>query len=124
MRRLMSQATTADECRLLVDTLLTRAGIVPPPPFSSIIDSTPPDAEPLERTLVNYFLGADLDGSPLPQTPSLQAEAERHSMPSATKQAQESDARDDPYLSTATVMDSASAAHTHHIVSDAVAVVS
>src|SRR6266571_4412449 len=77
MRRLMSQATTADECRLLVDTFLTRAGIVPPPPVSPVADSIPPDAEPLERTLVNYFLSADLDGSQLPQAQSLQAEVER-----------------------------------------------
>ncbi len=73
----MSQATTADECRLLVDTFLTRAGIVPPPPVSPVADSIPPDAEPLERTLVNYFLSADLDGSQLPQAQSLQAEVER-----------------------------------------------
>ncbi len=121
LRRLMSQATTADECRLLVDTFLTRAGIVPPPPVSPVADSTSPDAEPLERTLVNYFLGADLDGSQLPQTQSLQAEVERRSTSSTPKQAQESD---DTHRSTATLMDSAHAEHTHHIVSDTVAVVS
>ncbi|KAH9006865.1 hypothetical protein EDB86DRAFT_3069565 [Lactarius hatsudake] len=121
MRRLMSQATSADECRLLVDTFLTRAGIVPPPHVSVVADITPPDVEPLERTLVNYFLGADLDGSQLPQTQSLQAEVKRRSTSSTPKQAQESD---DAHLSTATLMDSAHAVYTHHIVSDAVAVVS
>ncbi|KAI9466969.1 hypothetical protein BJY52DRAFT_1235607 [Lactarius psammicola] len=121
MRKLMSQATTADECRLLVDTFLTRAGIVPPPPITSVADSTSPDAEPLERTLVNYFLGADLDGSQLLQTQSLQAEVVRRPTPPTPKQAQESD---DAHLSTATLIDSVHAVHTHHIVSDAVAVVS
>jgi len=125
MRKLMSQATTADECRLLVDTFLTRAGIVLDPAFSPapIVDNTPPpDAEPLERKLVDYFLGADLDGSQLPQTETqpFQAEVERHSTPSPI-QAQESD---DAHLSTDTPMDSAHAVHTHHIVNDAVAVVS
>ncbi|KAH9077225.1 hypothetical protein EDB83DRAFT_2348894 [Lactarius deliciosus] len=121
MRRLMSQATSADECRLLVDTFLTRAGIVPPPPVSVVADITPPDVELLERTLVNYFLGADLDGSQLPQTQSLQAEVKRRSTSSTPKQAQESG---DAHLSTATLMDSAHTVYTHHIVSDAVAVVS
>ncbi|KAH9045454.1 hypothetical protein EDB85DRAFT_2284347 [Lactarius pseudohatsudake] len=121
MRRLMSQATSADECRLLVDTFLTRAGIVPPPSVSVVADITLPDVEPLERTLVNYFLGADLEGSQLPQTQSLQAEVKRRSTSSTPKQVQESD---DAHLSTATVMDSAHAVYTHHIVSDAVAVVS
>ncbi|KAH8999158.1 hypothetical protein EDB92DRAFT_935755 [Lactarius akahatsu] len=121
MRRLMSQATSADECRLLVDTFLTRAGIVPPPPVSVVADITPPDVELLEHTLVNYFLGADLEGLQLPQTQSLQAEVKRRSTSSTPKQAQESD---DAHLSTASLMDSAHAVYTHHIVSDAVAVVS
>ena len=122
MRKLMSQATTADECRLLADTFLTRAGVILTPALSPVIDNTPPpNAELLERTLVNYFLGADLDGSQLPQTQPFQVEAERHSTPSTPKQAQESD---DAHLSTATLMDPAHAMHTHPIVNDAVAVVS
>lgn len=122
MRKLMSQATTADECRLLVDTFLTRAGIILTPAFSPIVDNTPPpDAEPLERTLVNYFLSADLDGSQLPQTQPEKAEVERHSTPSTPKQAQESD---DAHLSTATLTDSAHDVYTQNMVSDAVAVVS
>jgi hypothetical protein len=110
----MSQATTADECRLLVDTFLTRVGIVVPPDLPSAFDSSPSDAEPLERTLVNYFLGADLDGSQFPHTQAVQAEVECHSTP---KQAQEGD---DAHLSTATPMNSENAVHTHHIVSNAV----
>jgi hypothetical protein len=118
MRKLLSQATTADECRLLVDTFITRAGIVLDPAFSPVVDNTPPpDAESLERTLVNYFLGADPDVLQLPQTQPCQAEVERHSTPSTPIQAQESD-------ESAATMDSAHAMHTHHIVSDAVAVVS
>ncbi|KAI9448079.1 hypothetical protein H4582DRAFT_2068633 [Lactarius indigo] len=103
------------------NTFLTRAGIVPPPPVSVVADITPPDMEPLERTLVNYFLGADLDGSQLPQNQSLQAEVKRRSTSSTPKQAKEGD---DAHLSTATLMDSAHAVYTHHIVSDTVAVVS
>ena len=123
----MAQATTADECRLLVDTFLTRAGLVLSPAFSPVDDDIPPpDAELLERTLVNYFLGADLDGSQLPQTQPVQAEVEQaevehYSTPSTPKQAQECDG---VRLSTATLVDSAHAVHTHHSVSDAVAVVS
>jgi hypothetical protein len=122
----MSQATTADECRLLVDTFLTRVGIAPPD-SSLAVDSTHPDAdaERLEQTLVNYFLGADLDGSKFPQTRSVQVqaevEAECQSNSSPPKQAQEGD---NAHLNTATLMDSAHAVHTHHIVSNAVAVVS
>jgi hypothetical protein len=127
LRRLMSQATTADECRLLVDTFLTRVGIAPPLDPSPAVDSTPPDAdaERLEQTLVNYFLGADLDGSKVPQTRSVQVQAEVEvecqSNSSPPKQAQEGD---DAHLKTATLMDSAHAVHSHHIVSNAVAVVS
>ncbi|KAI0004969.1 hypothetical protein BJV74DRAFT_316414 [Russula compacta] len=77
MRKLMLQSTTADECRLLLDTFLTRAGIVPP--FSSVLDTTPSDVEPLERTLVHHFLGADLDEL---HTYRVTAEAERHPLPS------------------------------------------
>ena len=117
----MSQATTADECRLLVDTFLTRVGIVPPPDLPPAVGSTPPDTELLEHTLVNYFLGADLDGSQLPQTQSVQDEVEYHSSSTTPKQAQEGD---DEHLSTATLMDSAHAVHTHRLVSNAVAVVS
>jgi len=121
----MSRATTADECRLLVDTFLTRVGIAPPPDLSSAVDSTPPDAdaERLEQTLVNYFLGADLEGSKVPQTQSVQvqAEVECQSKSSPPQQAQEGN---DAHLSTATLMDSAHGVHTHHIVSKAVAVVS
>ena len=114
LRKLMSQATTADECRLLVDTFLTRVGIVPPPDLSPAFDSAPSDVEPLEQTLVNYFLSADLDGSQFPHTRSVQAEVECHSTP---KQVQEGD---DAHLRTATPINSENAVHTHHIVSNAV----
>ena len=77
MRKLMLQSTTADECRLLLDTFLTRAGIVPP--FSSVLDTMSSDVEPLERTLVHHFLGADLDEL---HTYPVTAEVERHPLPS------------------------------------------
>ena len=122
----MSQATTADECRLLVDTFLTRVGIAPLPDISPAVDSTPDaDAERLEQTLVNYFLGADLDGSKVPQAQSVQVQAEVEvecqTKSSPLQQAQEGA---DAHLSTATHIDSVHAMHTHHIVSKAVAVVS
>ncbi|KAI0307207.1 hypothetical protein B0F90DRAFT_1686276 [Multifurca ochricompacta] len=119
MRRLMSQATNADECRLLVDTFLARAGIASP--FSPALYSTPSDVEPLERTLVNYFLGTDLDESQLPHTWSAPAEVERRHPPPDLEHSSESN---DPHQSITASMDSASAVHVHHIVSAAVAVVS
>lgn len=127
LRRLMSQATTVDECRLLVDTFLTRVGIAPLPDLPPAVDSTPPDAdaERLEQTLVNYFLGADLDGSKVPQAQSVQVQAEVEvecqTKSSPSQQAQEGG---DAHLNTATLIDSAHAVHTHHVVSKAVAVVS
>ena len=123
----MSQATTVDECRLLVDTFLTRVGIAPLPDLPPAVDSTPPDAdvERLEQTLVNYFLGADLDGSKVPQAQSVQVQAEVEvecqTKSSPSQQAQEGG---DAHLNTATLIDSAHAVHTHHIVSKAVAVIS
>ena len=62
LRKLMSQATTADECRLLLDIILTRAGITTP--RAPVLDTiSPSDLEPLEKVLVHHFLGADPDES-------------------------------------------------------------
>ena len=119
MRRLMAQATTADECRLLVDTFLTRAGITLP--FTPVLEPTPSDVEPLERTLVHLFLGADSFESQSPRTSPVPVEVERHSPPATVEYPQESN---DLQQSTVPPMDPVSAVHAHPIVSTAVAVIS
>jgi hypothetical protein len=118
MRKLMSQATTADECRLLLDTFLTRAGI--PLPFVPVLDASLRDDEPLERTLVHHFLGEDLDESQLSPVTVKQLPP----APSTSEHPQAQDSGDLHQSITITPMDSASAVHAHHIVSAAVAVVS
>jgi hypothetical protein len=116
MRSLMVHASTADECRLLVDTFLTRAGITLP--FAvPVLEPTPSDVEPLEQSLVHHFLGVDPDEpqlrptSPVPVQPSLQT---THEYPQESKDLQQI---------TVAPMDSANAVHTHHV-NTAVAVVS
>jgi len=116
----MSQATTADECRLLLDTFLTRAGIAPP--LSAKLDNSPSNEEPLERTLVDHFLGTDPDESQISQIALGTAEAERHAQPSAIEHPEVKESNDLHQITTP--MDPASAVHPHHIVSPAVAVVS
>jgi hypothetical protein len=122
LRKLMSQATTATECRLLLDTFLTRAGITPT--FSPVLDTTPSDIEPLERTLVHHFLGSDPDETQIsPFQPMKVDEAVQHPPPSASEHppVQESN---DLHQSTTTLMDSENAVHAHHITRAEVAAVS
>jgi hypothetical protein len=119
MRRLMAQATTADECRLLVDTFLTRAGITLP--FTPVLEPTPPDVELLEPTLVHHFLGADSDELQSQHTSPAPVETEQLPPPITLEYPQESN---DLQQHGATPMDSASAVHTHHIVNTPVAVIS
>jgi hypothetical protein len=121
MRKLMSQATTADECRLLLDTFLTRAGIISP--SSPVLENTPSDADSLERSLVHHFLGADPDVSHSSPIPPGTAATERDSSVLATEQPQVQD-RNAFHQTSLTPMDSASAVHAHHIVNATVAVVS
>ncbi|KAI0304149.1 hypothetical protein BC826DRAFT_981762 [Russula brevipes] len=121
MRMLMSQATTADECRLLLDTFLTRAGI--PLPFVPVLDASLSDDEPLERTLVHHFLGEDLDESQPSHVHPVTAK-QLPPTPSISEHPQAQDSGDLHQSVTTTPMDSASAVHAHHIVSAAVAVVS
>jgi hypothetical protein len=122
LRKLMLHATTADECRLLLDTFLTRAGITPT--HTPVLDTTPSDIEPLERILVHHFLGADPDEYQLSHFQPMTAdEAVQHPPPPASgyPPVQESN---DLHQSTTTPKDSENAVHTHHITSVEVAVIS
>jgi hypothetical protein len=120
LRKLMSQATTADECRLLLDTILTRAGITMP--YSPVLDTTPADIEPLEKILVHHLLGADPDESRSSHTQPVTTEAVQHPpLPvSGHPPVEESN---DLHQNTTTPTNHGNAVHSHHI-SPAVAVVS
>jgi hypothetical protein len=119
MRNLMVHASTADECRLLVDTFLTRAGITLP--FAApVFEPTPSDVEPLEQSLVHHFLGSDPDEPQLQPTSPVPVETVRPSLQTTHEYPQESK---DLQQITAAPMDSASAVHAHHV-NTAVAVVS
>ncbi|KAH9965988.1 hypothetical protein BC827DRAFT_1265066 [Russula dissimulans] len=117
LRRLMSQATTASECRLILDTFLTRAGIAPP-----ILDTTPSNEEPLERSLVDHFLGTDPEEPQISHIALVTAEAERHPNSSTIEHLEVKESNGLHQITTH--MDPASAVHARHIVSPAVAVVS
>jgi len=121
MRKLMSHATTADECRLLLDTFLTRAGILSP--SSPVMETAPSDVDSLERTLVHHLLGADSDKpQSLPMGP-VTTETEQNPLASV---AEHPPVQDCNVLQqgTTTPMDSVSAMHAHHFVSATVAVAS
>jgi hypothetical protein len=118
----MSQATTADECRLLLDTFLTRAGFTPG--FSPVLNTTPSELEPLEQILVHHFLGADPDDSQsIHFEPMTTDEAVQHPLPSPPGHPPVQESKD-PHQTTTTPMDSENAVHAHHITSTEVAVVS
>ncbi|KAH7926774.1 hypothetical protein BV22DRAFT_1111470 [Leucogyrophana mollusca] len=71
MRRLLSHATSADECRLLVDIFMTRArlsGGVPPSPSLSVDHSLGPN---IETTVVELFLGGAHSDPSLGDRPEL-----------------------------------------------------
>ena len=122
LRKLMSQATTADECRLLLDTFLTRAGFTPG--FSTVLDTTPSELEPLEQILVHHFLGADPDDSKsIHFEPVTTDEAVQHPPPSAPGHPPVQKSKE-MHQTSATTMDSENAVHAHHITSTEVAVVS
>ncbi|KAF8638589.1 hypothetical protein AX17_002130 [Amanita inopinata Kibby_2008] len=70
MHRLMSNARSAEECRLILDMFLSRAGIrfdgkpdaqvsTPPPPPTSISSPIQNDS-PLENSLVEFLLGGEV----------------------------------------------------------------
>ena len=121
MRKLMSQATTADECRLLLDTFLTRAGILSP--SSPVPETGPSDVDSLERMLVHHLLGADSDEPQSSPIHPVMAEAEEQPPASVAEHPPVQD-RKVLHQGTTTPMDSVSAMHAHHIVSATVAVAS
>lgn len=128
LRKLMSKATSADECRLLLDTILTRAGISTS--YSPVLDTdttTPSDIEPLEKALILHLLGADPDESRSLHSQSTTTEAEQqeqeHPPPSAASGHPPVEESNDLHQSTAIPTNHESAVHSHHV-STAVAVVS
>ena len=67
LRQLMSMATTADECRVLVDMFLARVGFpidrsTNPDPYPSPISSTDPSDIDLESSVIETLLGGDSGG--------------------------------------------------------------
>jgi len=122
LRKLMSQATSADECRLLLDTILTRAGITTP--YSPVLDTTttPSDIEPLEKALIHHFLGADPDEPRSSHSQSMTTEAVQHPPLSASGHPPVEESND-LHQSTTTPTNHGNAVHSHHI-STPVAVIS
>jgi hypothetical protein len=120
LRKLMSQATTADECRLLLDTILTRAGITTP--YSPVLDTTPSDIDPLEKELVHHFLGADPDESRSSHSQPMTTEAVQLPPPPASGHPPV-EKSNDLHQNTTTPTNHENAVHSHHI-STAVAVAS
>lgn len=122
LRKLMSQATSADECRLLLDTILTRAGITTP--YSPVLDTaTTPDLEPLEKVLVHHFLGADPDESRSSHSQPVTTEAVQLPSPPASGHTPVEESNDLHQNTTPTPTNHENAVHSHHI-STAVAVAS
>jgi len=77
MQRLLSNATTADECRIILDMFMARNGIPREPKIQGVSDPSPPVVKhtaytgveaSLENSLVELFLG----GSFSSQTPPVQ----------------------------------------------------
>jgi hypothetical protein len=121
----MSQATTADECRLLLDTILTRAGITTP--YAPVLDTTTPsDIESLEKVLVHHFLGADPDESRSSHSQPVTTEAVQPPPPPASAHPPPVEETNDLHQNATTTpppTNHENAVHSHHI-STAVAVAS
>jgi hypothetical protein len=69
LRQLMSTATTADECRVLVDMFLARVGFpvdrsTDTDPYPSPISSTDPNDVDLESSVIETLLGGDSSSVP------------------------------------------------------------
>ena len=69
LRQLMSMATTADECRVLVDMFLARVGFpinrsTDVDPYPSPISSTDPSDIDLESSVIETLLGGDSSSGP------------------------------------------------------------
>ncbi|KAI0065950.1 hypothetical protein BV25DRAFT_1619008 [Artomyces pyxidatus] len=94
MRRAMAKATNADECRLLVDMYLAKAGIAPPSPSlpdegddSSASSHDLLGAPPLEHSLVEMFLGDD--DAPFAPVPAPAPEEGERSYPYTPEQSED-----------------------------------
>jgi len=77
LRQLMSMATTADECRVLVDMFLARVGFpidrsTNVDPYPSPISSTDPSDVDLESSVIETLLGGDSSSGPSTATHSAQ----------------------------------------------------
>ena len=77
LRQLMSMASTADECRVLVDMFLARVGFpidrsTNMDPYPSPISSTDPSDVDLESSVIEALLGGDPSSSPSTATHSAQ----------------------------------------------------
>ena len=88
LRQLMSVATTADECRVLVDMFLARVGFpidrsTNVDPYPSPISSADPSDTELESSIIEALLGGDSSSNPSTATHSAQ--------PSEAGQADESE---------------------------------
>lgn len=69
LRQLMSTATTADECRVLVDMFLARVGFpidrsTDVDPYPSPVSSTDPNDVDLESSVIETLLGGDSSSAP------------------------------------------------------------
>jgi hypothetical protein len=106
-----------------LDTILTRAGITTPYPPVLDTDTTPSDIEPLEKALIQHFLGADSDESrSLHSQPTTAEAVQQHPPPSASGHPPVEESND-LHQSTAIPTNHGSAVHSHHV-STAVAVAS
>jgi hypothetical protein len=88
LRQLMSTATTADECRVLVDMFLARVGFpvdrsTNVDPYPSPISSTDPSDVDLESSVIETLLGGDSSSAP--------STAIHSALPSEVGQADESE---------------------------------
>jgi hypothetical protein len=87
-----------------------------------VLDTTPPDIEPLEKVLVHHFLGADPDESRSSHSQPMTTEAAQHATPPASGHPPVEESNDLHQNATAPT-NHGSAVHSHHI-STTVAVVS
>ncbi|KZV65668.1 hypothetical protein PENSPDRAFT_655546 [Peniophora sp. CONT] len=93
MRRMLAKATSADECRLLVDMFMARSGYGMSPADAASIAATAPPIDPervaqtvappaLERELVELFLGEGSRVQPvIPDSRGLTADARAYQTP-------------------------------------------
>jgi hypothetical protein len=85
MQRLLSSATTADECRLILEMFMARNGIPRDPKVQSVVSPSPSAVKPipyteveslLENSLVELFLGGSASSVVSSQTSSMQLQSQ------------------------------------------------